>query len=381
MIVNITKKAAWPALVLVLSAAGYWFWEYSKPAPTVEVAKPVRTDTITFEKNAPQMAFLKVELVQMHPEPAVESMNARLDYNDNVTARIFSPVAGRVVQILVEAGDYVKKGEPLLRIDSPDFAAATSDLNKADADLVRKRQAFERAKLLLEAKSIAQRDLESAEGDVRQAEAESVRARARLNNLTNGGKDSEFVLRAPIDGVVSERSVNAGSEVRPDAQMPLFIVTDPRHLWVFVDMPELYLGRVEEGQTVEVRVDAYPDDVFPSTVRVIGETLDPVTRRVQVRCELNNVHQHKLRVEMFARVTPLRDTSAEQVRIPNGAIFTQGIYTFVFVELAPGQYQRRKVEPLLEEKEYTYIKHGLKRGERVVTSGALLLNSELSGEI
>jgi cobalt-zinc-cadmium efflux system membrane fusion protein len=386
MIKITTKKIVGVVVLSAFAGGAYWGWSaYHAPEKTLPVAaepaKAKKTDTLSFESNAPQLAFLKVQPAESFPEPSIDSLNARLDYDDNRTARVFSPVTGRVVKIIAEAGDVVKAGAPLLQIDSPDFVAATADRVKADADLVRKKQTFERAKQLFESKGIAQRDLESAEGDVRQAEAEAARAQARLKNLTNGGSDSQYILRSPIAGVVSERQVNAGSEVRPDAAQPVFVVTNPQHLWVYVDLPEQYLTKIRIGQTLRVEVDAYPGDFFDSKVSVIGEVLDPLTRRVQVRCELENNKAHKLKAEMFARVTPISDTASELPRIPNSAIFTQGVSSFVFVELSLGQFQRRQVELSIQGREYSFVKKGLRIGEHVVSTGALLLNSELSGDL
>lgn len=384
--IKITTKIVWLAALPLVAGIAYWGWQtYLKPKlPKVvveEAVKPKKSDTIKFEYTAPQLSFLKVEKAQAFPEPSVESLNARLDYDDNRTARVFSPVAGRVIKIIAEAGDTVKAGDPLLQIDSPDFATAAADRVKADADWARKKQAFERAKQLFESKGISQRDLELTEGEVHQAEAEALRAQARLKNLTNGGSESQYILRAPIAGVVSERQVNAGSEVRPDAAHPLFVITNPLHLWVFVDLPEQYLTKIHKGQTVNVEVDAYPGEVFQSTVSVIGEVLDPLTRRIQVRCELDNDHAHKLKAEMFARVTPISKTASDLPRIPNAAIFTRGISSYVFVELSPGQFQLRRVELSIQGREYSFVKKGLHIDERVVIVGALLLNSELSGDI
>lgn len=387
--IKITKKIALLAGACCVLAVGGYMWlqggaHDKKAEGPVAQSKP-RTDTIIFPAHAPQLAFLQVEAVKSFPEPFVDSLNARLDYDDNKTARVFSPVAGRVVEILVDSGTTVKKGTPLLKIDSPDFAAAASDRAKADADLAHKKQIYERAKQLLEAKAIAQRDLEVAEADYHQAEAEAQRALARFNNLSGGRNEKEYVLRAPIDGIVSERKVNIGSEVRPDSADPLFVITDPTHLWVYVDLPELHIDRIEEGQTVYVEVDAFPGERFESTVSLVGQVVDPLTRRIQVRCELDNNHEHKLRAEMFARVQPIKEEEDAKAvllpRIPNAAIFTQGLYSFIFVELSPGQFQRRQVELKLRGRDTSYVGKGLKKGERVVITGALLLNSELSGDI
>lgn len=371
--------------LLLATGGGYLGWQKyhhaDTPSDTAKPAARTASDTLRFDLNAPQLTFLQIKPVEAFPEPLVEALNARIAYDDNHTARVFSPIAGRVIRISAEAGQQVNAGDALLQLDSPDYAAAASDSVKADADLLRKQQVFERAKPLFDSQGMARRDLESAEADWHQAEAEALRAKARLKNLASNAitPDGQFNLRAPIAGVISERQVNAGSEVRPDATSPLFVITDPQHLWVLIDLPERQLDKVKVGQPVFVEVDAYPDEIFYGKVTVIGGALDPLTRRIQVRCYLNNP-EHKLKPEMYARVTPDVDNQATLPRIPNSALFTQGVSSFVFVELSPGVLQRRKVELTLQSHEYSYVKQGLHSGERVVTSGALLLNSELAGE-
>ncbi len=104
---------------------------------------------------------------------------------------------------------------------------------------------------LYDVKGLSLKDLESAESDGGQAEAEVQRAKARMKNLGSNiiaTADGKFILRSPIDGVISERQVNAGSEVRPDAATPIFVITDPRHLWVMVDLPEQQIEKIKVGQ-------------------------------------------------------------------------------------------------------------------------------------
>lgn len=368
----------------VAAAASYWgfqkFHRDNKPEAAAEPTERTSADTVRFSADAPQLAFLQIKPADALPEPLAEALNARLAYDDNRTARVYSPIAGRVLRISTEMGKRVTAGEPLLVIDSPDFAAAVADSAKADADLVRKQKTFERAKQLLEAQGIARKDVEAAEADVRQAEAEALRARAHMKNLNSSAltPQGEFILRAPVAGVVSERLVNVGSEVRPDAASPLFVITDPTRLWLQIDLPERQLGKVKVGQPVFIEVDAYPGETFPGRISVIGETLDPVTRRIAVRCEIADPQQ-KLRPEMFARATPVADGQSRLPRIPNTAIVTQGLYSYLFVEKSPGVLQRRRVSLAMQGSDYSYVKEGLQAGERVVTSGALLLNSELSG--
>ena len=382
--IRLDKKIVVLLSVLALAGAGYFAWQKSRVADKV-AAMPVTaahktSDTLHFEANAPQLSFIRIRAVEAFPEPLVEPLNARIAYDDNRTARVFSPVAGRVVKILVETGKHVEKGEGILVLDAPDYAQAVADGSRADADLLRKQESFERSRLLYEARGLARKDLENAEADLRQAEAEAVRARSRLANLNgnSGGVAGQYVLRAPHAGMISERQVSAGSEVRPDAVNPLFVITDPGRVWVQVDLPEQKIGKVKIGQAVLVQVDAYPDESFIGKITAIAGALDPVTRRVQVRCEIDN-SQLKLKPEMYARVSPIADVHDSLPRIPNTAIVTQGLYSYVFVEQGVGVLQRRKVSLGLQGHEDSYVRDGLKTGERVVTSGALLLNAELAG--
>ena len=369
---------------ILVFVASYWGW-YKFHAPKVidVTEKPsihATADELRFAANAPQLSFLKIKTVEAFPEPLVEPLNGRIAYNDNHTARVFSPVAGRVTKIPVEVGMQVKKGEALLVLDSPEFALAIADQAKAQAELLRKQEIHERAQKLLQVKGIALKEVETAAADWRQAQAEFLRAKARLRNLNAEASSSsgQFILRAPIAGTISERQVNAGSEieVRADIDHPLFVITDPLHLWVQIDLPERQLDKISLGDMVSVEVDAYPGETFQGKVTVIGGAVDTFTRRIQVRCEIGNL-QLKLKPEMFARVTPIAGDKSKLPRVPNAAIVTQGLYSYLFVEKMPGVLQRRRVTLSLQGIEYAYIKEGVQEGERVVTSGALLLNSEL----
>lgn len=369
-------------VITLVIVAGYWGWnKFRAPSVAPSPEKPsihTTSDQLRFAANAPQLSFLKIKTVEAFPEPLVEPLNGRIVYNDNNTARVFSPLVGRVVKIPVEVGMQIKKGDQLLILDSPDFAVAIADNAKANADLLRKQEIYERTKQLYQVKGIARKEVEAAAADWQQAHAESRRAKARMKNLNADVPTlaGQFILRAPIDGTISERQVNAGSEVRSDAVNPLFVITDPLHLWVQIDLPERQLDKINLGDLVSVEVDAYPGEIFQGKVTVIGGALDPLTRRIQVRCELDNPHL-KLKPEMFARVIPIANGKSKLPRVPNASIVTQGLFSYIFVEQSPGVLQRRRVTLSLQGSEYAYVKEGLQAGERVVTSGALLLNSEL----
>jgi cobalt-zinc-cadmium efflux system membrane fusion protein len=372
-------------LTVALVAAAAWmvyqrFQHAGEPQGRAPTPAHVNARELRFPVGSPQLTYIKSEPVEALPEPLLDPLSARIAYDENHTARVASPIAGRVTRILVQPGDRVRAGQHLLRLDAPDFSSAAADVAKSGADLQLKQKAYVRARELLEAEVVPRKDFEAAESELRQSEAEQNRARMRFSNLDPGVSEMSggYALRTPISGVIAERTVNPGMEVRPDAPNPLFVVTDPAHLWVIVDLPERNLGALHAGQAVEVEVDAYPNRRFPARVANVAEVLDPATRRVQVRCVLDNA-EHLLKPEMYARVTPLADTRVKLPRIPNSALLTVGLYSFIFVEKEPGVFEKRQVTLGLQGRSESYVKQGLAGGERVVTSGALLLNSELAG--
>jgi cobalt-zinc-cadmium efflux system membrane fusion protein len=380
------KKIIW-IIVLAALAGGALYAVYSglrqSGASSDQAAHPSAAPRepgiLRYAAGAPQLSSIKVADVSPElPVPLAEPLNGRIAYNENFTARVSSPIAGRVITLKAQPGDRVKAGDALLTLDSPDLAQAAADLDKAKADDMRKQLAYERAKKLYEGEVLPRKDFESAEADLAQVHAETQRARLRLRNLVPGSSPGErFALRAPISGVVAERKVNPGTEVRPDLPDPLYIITDPRHLWAIIDLPERNLDKVAEGHPVAVEVDAFPGQRFSARIAKVGVTVDPATRRVQVRCDLPNP-DNKLKPEMYARVTLLSDENQSAVRVPNTAIITEGMYTYVFMEQSAGVFEKHRVSLRLQDRIFSYIDSGLKSGERIVVSGALLLNSELA---
>lgn len=344
-----------------------------KKAPAPAAVPAGNGLSLRFAEGAPQLAYLHIEAAAAYPLPLLEALSGRLTYDDNVTARVFSPVAGRVLKIPVQAGDRVRAGQPLLTLDVPDYA----DLRKAESERMTKRAAFERAKVLFENEVVARKDFEAAENELRAANAEVERSQARLRSLTPLAGQAGFALRAPLAGIVTERQASPAMEVRPDQANPLFVVSDPTRLWAIVELPEKDLAKLRVGQTVNIEVDAYPERRFAGQVLAIGDVLDAQSRRVPVRCAVRN-DERLLKPEMFARITP--ESEGEKLpRVPNTALVTEGLHVYIFVEKAPGLIEKREVRLSFRGHTVSFVGSGLRAGERVVTTGALLLNAELGG--
>jgi len=377
-----------PIVIAVIAAAaiaaGAWYFRAPQAEPPTEavIQKPsAEPGVLRFPTAAPQLAQLKVDRTELAPVPMDEPLAARVAYDENATARLFAPIPGRVVEIRASIGDTVKAGAVLAVLDAPELGTAAADLAKAQADSQQKKSALERSRSLFAAEVIARRELEAAQAQWQQAQAETERARLRLANLVPGGTASpggqRYLLRAPIAGVVATRHINPAMEVRPDADEPLFVVTDMSRLSVLVDVPERDLPIVTVGKSAQIEVSAYPNRNFTGKVVQVAPTLDPQTRRVQARVSVDN-REGLLKPEMYAKVGILADAREELPRIPTGALLVEGVKNYVFVERDPGVFEKREVTLAVQTRNYAYVWSGVKGGDKVVSVGALLLNAELA---
>ncbi len=374
---NVKKIALFITLVFFTSFAVFKISHELKKeeAPPPKKAALKEANVIHYEKNAPQLAYLKTAIVEVGQVPTTEALQGAIVYNDDLTSKITTPIAGRVTKIYAQIGDKVKMGQPLVMIDSPEFGQANADLMKSESDLTLKNQAFERSKTLYEGEVIAKKEFEAAAADLKQAEAEHQRA---LNRLKNYGvsKNNNFILSTKVNGIVTERQVNPGSEVSPNSNTSLFVVTDPKHLWVNIEVPEKDLDKIHLKQHLKIETNAYPNESFQAAVAMISKVLNPDTRRVMVRCTLENLDE-KLKPEMYAYATPI-DDELSMPHVVNDAIITEGVKNFVFVERSPGEIEKRLVKISYQGHKEAYISEGLREGERVIVTSTLLLNSEFT---
>jgi membrane fusion protein, heavy metal efflux system len=355
------------------------------PAPKVEGEK------VTFAEGAPQKTSLAVEVAEPR-KYAVTHLTGRLFWNDEATVRIFTPVAGRVSQILVTLGQTVTAGTPLAKIDSPDFGQALADARTAAGNLRQADKAFARAKELFAHGAAAQKDVENAEAAFISATSERDRAKARLALYGGSDKGTEemYLLRTPLPGVVVEKNINPGQEVRADQMLanatqlyaPLFVISDPTRLWVQLDVAESDLPSLQLGQTLRISARAYANKVFEGTLESIGDSLDPTTRTVKVRGVVNNPDK-LLKAEMYVTVDVVTDTTnltQASVEIPSKAIFMRNNQYYLFVERAPGEYHRQVVKLGIEQDGKVQVFDGVTAGEKVVTEGSLLLQALIDAE-
>lgn len=372
-----------------------------RQAPASQAAASAPADEAWLTAQQFQEAKIQTEAVTAHLVSNQITTSGKITFDDRHVAHVFSPVTGRVVRILADPGQRVRKGAALAFIESPDVGNAFADLGKAQADLIAADHDQRRQQELYEAHAGSQKELEQAQDNFGKAKAEMERAQQKARLFRAGSADEitqQFVLRAPIEGEIIARNVNPGAEVQGQysggTAVELFTVGELDHVWVQADVFELDLQRIKVGAGVTTSVVAYPNKTFQGTVDWISGALDPATRTARVRCSLSNTDR-ALKPEMYATIA-IEVAGQKVPALPRAAILRISDQTVVFVQkpdsggaggagagdgssAAGGLHFQRRVVAIDEDQggNYVPILRGVTLGERVVTSGAILLSGML----
>ncbi len=250
--------------------------------------------------------------------------------------------SGRVVDIQARLGDTVKKGQLLLRVRSADVSGAYSDYRKAVADEALARTQFERAKMLYDKGSISLNDFQVAQDaeDKAKADVETTAERLRLLGSDPDKPNSVVNIYAPVSGVITDQQVTNAAGVQALGSNP-FTISDLSQVWVVCDVHENDLPSVRMGDIAEIRLNAYPGQIFRGRISNIGAILDPNLRTAKMRIEVRN--PGIMRLGMFVTATFRGQKKEVHTAIPATAILHLHDRDWVFVFTADKRFQRTEI--------------------------------------
>jgi membrane fusion protein (multidrug efflux system) len=266
-------------------------------------------------------------------------------------------IDGRVSEIHFAEGQRVTRGQKLVTLDPAEYKA---QLAQAEAQARTDMQRYERSKELLAQKFISQEALDVAKNNVDRAEALRSEAEVRL---------SKAIITAPFSGTVGLRLISPGAYVKAGDDIVRLENIDSIKLDFRV--PELYAARVRAGQTVAVRLDAFPGDHFTGRIYAVEPVVDEKTRTVLLRARVPN-QGTKLKPGMFVRVALTLETRKNAILVPEPAIWPQGQDSFVF-KVEDGKALLTKVELGVRRPGEVEIVSGLTPNDTVVTEGQIKL--------
>jgi membrane fusion protein, heavy metal efflux system len=344
------------------------------------------SDPNTLNLTDLQLASVKVGPVETREFPVEKEAVGSIDFNEDMQTQVFTPYQGKIIALFAGVGDDVKKGQTLFTIDSPDLLAAESNLIAAAGVMDLTTRNLARLRELYKTLAVSQHDLEqgisdqqTAEGNLR-AGRDAVRifgkSDAEIDRIVADRKaDPTLVVPSPIEGRIVQRNAAPGLFVQPANPPPPYIVADIDTMWMLANVVETDSPAFRLGQQVKVRLSAFPDRVFDGKITTIGASVDPNTRRVLVRSEINDPN-HELRSGMFGNFTISIGAPVVSPAVPLAGVVREGDGTqTVWVTADRRRFVRRTVKIGDQRDGYRQILEGLQVGELVATEGAIFLSN------
>jgi len=310
------------------------------------------------QADVPGMSFVEVKDVAL---PGVLETTGQITFDDKKVSTIVSRVQGRIEDVRVSLWDGVGRGEPIVKLYSPDFMTAEAEY----------LQALTTSKVSLGSNIDGSADL---------AASMAMAAKRKLELL--GMEDADITalkapspsiwMRAPISGTVVKNQAVRGAAINPGDVLYQLGTLDP--IWITADLFEVDLARVRVGQELEAVTTAFPDETFKGTIARVSPNVDPTTHTLQIRCAVPNPGL-KLKPQMLARIKILT-SGGDALVVPQDALVFEIDAYYAYVDAGDGRLERRKVAiSSWVDRGSARVLSGLAAGERVVTGETLQVNA------
>lgn len=289
---------------------------------------------------------------------------------------VISLASGRVVDIRARLGDRVEKGQLLMRVRSSDIASALSDYRKAVADETLARTQFERAKLLYEKGAISQNDFQVAQDAAQKAKVDLETTEERLKVLGSSGDNPSGIvdIHAPVSGVITDQQVTLSSGVQALSAPNPFTISDLSHVWILCDVYENDLPFVQLGEYADIRLNAYPGQIFKGRISNIAPIMDPNLRTAKIRLEVPN--PGLMRLGMFVTASFRGKKQEKHAAVPAAAVLHLHDRNWVYMPIEDGQFRRIEVTAgQMLPGNLQEIIAGIGPGQNVVANALVLQNT------
>jgi Cu(I)/Ag(I) efflux system membrane fusion protein len=327
-------------------------------------AKDIGQASVTLSPTRRQAIGVKTGVVERRPFETTIRAVGTVAYDERRVKQVNLRVAGWVTNLAVNyTGQVVRAGEPLLTIYSPELAAT-----QAEYRLARRTRARVGQSAMEPIRTGADAQVQAAAERLRRLNVSD----EQIEALEHAEPRPETTLVAPVSGVVTKKMALQGAYATPE--MPLYEIADLSTMWVHAQVYEHDLSLVALGQEAEVTLAAYPHEVFRSRVVFIDPVLAPETRTTPVRMEIFNPDL-RLKPGMYGEVT-IRVQAQPVLAVPREAVLDSGTRTLAFLDRGDGRFEPRDIKTGRTFGDFTEVIEGLQAGDKIVTSGTFLIDSE-----
>ena len=335
-------------------------------------SKPQVTQDVKFRMSEAMMEKCPSTAAKYEEVETEMRLFGKIEPDNNKLVQVYSILGGNVLSINVEIGDYVKKGQILAEVRSTEVAEFQKELLNAKSELELANKNLQVAKEMNASKLNSDRDVKIAEREVMIAKTELNRIEEvyGIYKLEKGG--STFKIVAPISGFVVQKDINQNELLRPDNNNVLFSIAELNEVWVMAYVNESDISKIKTGYDADVSTLSFPGEVYKGKIDKIFNTIDPETKAMKVLVRIPNL-DFKLKPEMNATIVVRNKEEKKKMTVPSSSVIFDKGKNWVVIFRDRGDIEIRNVEVDKTVNGKTYIDHGLKEGENVISQNALLV--------
>lgn len=305
------------------------------------------------------------------------ALSGKIEANEDKWVKVYPVVGGVVEEMKVQLGDYVTKGQTLAVIRSSEIADYQGQSTVAASAVKIAEKSLSAAKDMYAAKLATEKDVVAAETDLEKAKADLKRIQ-QTTSIYGARENAIQNITAPVSGYVIEKNVTDKMQYKVDGSQPFFIIANLEEVWVMASVFESDIAKIKTGYDADIKVIAYNDKIFTGKVDRIFSILDPQSRVMKVRIKIPNT-ENLLKPEMFAQINIRYDDGGNQLpAIPAQSVIFDKNRNYVMVYKDNCNIETREIEIYETIGDITYIKSGLKEGEKIISKYQLLVYDALN---
>lgn len=321
--------------------------------------------SITFESVAPKQIEHELRLT------------GKVSYNQDKLVKVFPLAGGFVKELTAELGDFVRKGQVLALVRSPEIAEYYNQQISAQSNLASAQKNLTIAEELYKTKAMSERDYLAAQRELKIAEGDLYRINQILDMYGAEGDELVYTIKAPVSGFIVKKDIALNMELRTENTTEVFTISDIENVWVLANVYESDISEVKEGYETEITTIAFPDKVYKGKIDKVFNLLDPESKVLKVRVTLNN-KDHQLKPDMFANVVVKYTEPRQLLAVPSKAVIFDKNRYFVMAYNDTCNIATRPIEIYKSTSSYTYIKAGVSEGDKIISKYQLLIYDALN---
>ena len=319
---------------------------------------------------------LTMDTVQTRPLVNTISFTGMVDVNQDNQVSIFPLVSGSARDIKVQLGDYVTAGQVLGTVSSSEMANYSNSLVVAQTNLAATKRQLQAQQDLFKDGLASSLDVTTAQTNYDQAVAQLEMAQ-RILKINGSSTNGEWTIKAPVSGFIVQKNITNGTSIRTDNSTAIFTISDLKNVWVWANVYESNINNIHLGDDVSVTTLSYPGKIFKGKVDKMLNALDPTTKVMKVRVIIPN-EKYELKPQMFASIAIANPENTQALCVSSKALIYDNSRYYVLVYNGHGDASITPVEVMNTLGDRTYIKSGVKEGDRVIATAAILIYGELN---